>query len=93
MDFKYGKIYINFKEIQRFMEDVKKCCEIKGFKPDAIIGIAGGGELMGILASDVFGKDIQLSDVDKSKKLLVVSGLTTPRSISAYFKEDKNRAA
>jgi len=89
MDFKYEKIFVTFKEVQSFMEDVKQCCEKRDFKPDAIIGIEGGGEVMEIIASDVFGKDIQTSAFDKKKKLLVVSGLTTPRSISAYFKVDK----
>jgi hypoxanthine phosphoribosyltransferase len=88
MDFKYEKIYTNFKEVQCFMEEVKQCCDKKDFKPDAVIGIEGGGELMEIFASDVFGKDIQSSIFDKEKKILVVSAVTTPRSISAYFKED-----
>lgn len=89
MDFKYDKIFPNFKEVQRFMEDVKHCCDMKNFKPAAIIGIEGGGEVMEIVASDVFGLDIQMSAFDKTKKVLVVSALTTPRSIAAYFKKDE----
>jgi hypoxanthine phosphoribosyltransferase len=92
MDFKYQKIYINFKEVQGFMENVKHCCDKRDFKPDAVIGIEGGGEVMEVVASDVFGKDIQISTFDKNKKILVVSGLTTPRSISAYFKKDERFA-
>jgi len=88
MDFKYEKIFTNFKEVQSFIEDVKQCCKIKGFTPDAVMGIEGGGEIMAIVASDAFGLDIQSSMVDKKKNILIVSGLTTPRSIGVFFKKD-----
>ena len=87
MDFKNGKVYPHFKEIQRFMEDVKDVCDEKGFKPDAVMKI-DGSELFDIIASDTFGADVQISQFDRSKKLLVVGGVTTPRSIKRYFTLD-----
>ena len=84
MDFKNGKVYPHFKEIQRFMEDIKDVCDAKGFKPDAVMKI-DGSEIFDIIASDTFDIDIQISQLDRTKKLLIVGGVTTTRSIKKYF--------
>lgn len=85
MDFKNGKVYPHFKEIQRFMENVKDACGRVNFKPDAVMEIDDGG-LFDIIASDTFDLDIQTSQIDKHKKLLIVGGITTPRNIKKYFR-------
>jgi len=88
MDYANRKIYPHFTDVQHYMEQVKDYCDRKGFKPDVIMKL-DGSEIFDIVASDTFGLDIQCSHFDKNKKLLVVGGVTTPRTISKYFRDDE----
>jgi len=85
MDYANKKIYPHFTDVQQYMEQVKDYCDKKGFKPEAVMKL-DGSEIFDIVASDTFGLDIQRSRVDKNKKLLIVGGLTTPRTIGKYVK-------
>lgn len=83
MDYANKKIYPHFTDVQVYMENVKNYCDKKGFKPEAIMKL-DGSEIFDIVASDTFGLDIQFSRIDKKKKLLIVGGVTTPRTIHKY---------
>ena len=95
MDYANKKIYPHFTDVQHFFEQVKDYCDKKGFKPEAIMKL-DGSEIFDIVASDTFGLDIQCSRIDKKKKLLIVGGVTTPRTISKFMttgeQSDENRA-
>jgi len=85
MDYANKKIYPHFTDVQHYMEQVKDYCDRRGFKPDAVMKL-DGSEIFDIIASDTFGLDIQNSRFDKKKKLLIVGGITTPRTIGKYIK-------
>jgi len=87
MDYANKKIYPHFTEVQHYLEQAKEYCSRKGFKPEAVMKL-DGSEIFDVVASDTFGIDIQNSWFDKRKKLLIVGGVTTSRTISKYIDAD-----
>ena len=85
MDYANKKIYPHFTDVQHYIEELKDYCDKRGFKPEAIMKL-DGSEIFDIVAADTFGLEIQCTWLDKNKKLLIVGGVTTPRTIGKYVK-------